>query len=215
MQSDPSGATAEGMSTVSAAPAENPALLALLPEIKKAWQTFTIAECNYRRARKAGRELWPRAPRIIKEERLTSGGDIERDIEGAGFGGGGYISTTAFVARALDAHRGVKGMAAKRRALEAEMAAARDYETACEAARTVSGFSAARAERVAAIKGLEALVRQAASENAHTMEGVKVKAEAIMLWDDVPFVFRVDEMMNGNSSLNLAASILDILEPIA
>ena len=168
---------------------ENPALLALAPQIEAAEAQFWKAQERYKEAHRAGHKLWPRAPKAADGYQLDrsphsmGGAIIEREIGGCCYGWklepeekSRHIVTAAYLEETKP--RAPQAIASWKRRL----AKVKAYERACESAREVSGYPEAQKARDAAMEHLEALIVASVAERATTMQGILVKAKAMQAY---------------------------------
>lgn len=173
---------------------------------------------------------WPRAPEIL----YGGGGDIERNVEGAGINpvihprsgrtshptlwdAKGAASRIEMHTKSLRRCRAAKSIAWNRESIEyltPIYEAATAYEARRKRARDRSGYEAAHARLIAAEKALVAHIFATLEIEPATMAGVVVQAQAVAASSKVNVGTMVVEELNSarNRGQMLAASLLRIAE---
>ncbi|PSJ57402.1 hypothetical protein [Pseudaminobacter soli (ex Li et al. 2025)] len=212
-----------------AAPAENPELIRLgeeLPGIVEEYQTATTVR---RAIIKKWLPKWPVAPDELLGSWSGFGSrNIERDLLGRGIDReNSYgekrcreIYTTKDLQRSLEwADQGVRrartdrtraNAIEKRNKDAALLVVAKRYEATCQAIRDASGYEAANARREAVTKRLLTHVEKVLLEQAVTMAGVIIQAQALVAAGGIKPLYRwsAEATSEVNWSERLAASIL-------
>ncbi|MBE7186331.1 MAG: hypothetical protein INR68_18215 [Methylobacterium mesophilicum] len=196
---------------------ENPALLALEPELIAAEVEMTDAAAAYLEAFRIGDALWPEAPASIawpwKPSRWE---EYEHDIEGFNQRDRPGIWTSQSLHWETDRIKRWRKVTPEREAEKARVrklcADVEAYEKACAEAKAAGGFDAAHERRKASWAAMRKVVDRVQAEPARTMAGVRIKARTARAWSAVPKHELMMEALEGNLTGDLAASLLAVLE---
>jgi len=224
-----STAAATGTTAATAAIRENPELIALGDATASLQNDYIRARNECRRIEEEYAPKWPLAPAAIlsfgggcKDERDLTGAGITRVIEGRGdmarmwrYAPPPQLEDRIRQHQANIAHimttKSKRGLKRERlwlsRAQEA-LPLSRDYTAEIERLRSESGYEAAAGRKVAAMEALRDHITRVMETDAATMEGVVIKAQALLAWSQVDWPFKAVNFDGATWAEELAGAIL-------